>query len=96
MKTNVTEFISRNFKTIVTIVSFLVAFYVQSVTNTNSIAELKDRSSTIEERQREQETQINSLKIDRAAYQATVEQVALIREDIKEMRSDIKELLKKK
>lgn len=90
------EFIKENFKTIFAVGSFLVAFYIQGVTNTNSIAELKDRSSVTEERLREHEAQINSLKIDRAAYQSTVEQVALIRDDIKEMRSDIKELLKKK
>lgn len=96
MKHTISEFIDKNFKYIVVVVSFLFTFYVQSVTNTNNIQELKSSYAALELRIAEQDAQINSLKIDRAIYQATVDQVALIREDIKEVRQDVKELLKKR
>lgn len=96
MRTNLIDFIRENFKMIVAVGSFLLAFYVQSITNTNSITELKKREIAIEERLRMHDAEINALKIDKATYQSTVEQVTMIREDIKELRSDIKELLKKK
>lgn len=96
MKHTISEFIDNNFKYIVVVVSFLFTFYVQSVTNTNNIQELKSSYAALELRIAEQDAQINSLKIDRAIYQATVDQVALIREDIKEVRQDVKELLKKR
>ncbi len=93
---NVYDFVTKNLKTIILIIGFLVSFYVQSVTNTQTISELKVQCSTLELRLSKQDEQINALKIDRAAYQSTVEQVSLIREDIKELRSDVKELLKKR
>ena len=96
MKHTISEFIDKNFKYIVVVVSFLFTFYVQSVTNTNNIQELKSSYAALELRIAEQDAQINSLKIERAIYQATVDQVALIREDIKEVRQDVKELLKKR
>lgn len=93
---NIYDFISKNLKTIVIIVGFLVSFYVQSVTNTQTISELKTQCIGLEIRLSKQDEQINTLKIDRAAYQSTVEQVSLVREDIKELRTDVKELLKKR
>lgn len=93
---NIYDFISKNLKTIVLIVGFLVSFYVQSVTNTQTISELKTQCIGLEIRLSKQDEQINTLKIDRAAYQSTVEQVSLVREDIKELRTDVKELLKKR
>ena len=93
---NIYDFISKNLKTIVLIVGFLVSFYVQSVTNTQTISELKTQCIGLEIRLSKQDEQINTLKIDRAAYQSTVEQVSLVREDIEELRTDVKELLKKR
>ena len=93
---NAIEFLTKNFKIILMIGGVCVTFYVQSVTNTKTIGDLQEKTVYFEKKLSQQDEQINDLKIDRAAYKSTVEQVSLIREDIKELRSDVKELLKKR
>ncbi|MDR2883401.1 MAG: hypothetical protein LBU98_06470 [Alistipes sp.] len=88
------SFVRDNFRIIVTIVAFLVTFYVQHVTNTARIAKLEEQCVTLEVRLADQYDRIDAIKLDKAVFEATMTQFTSIQSDLREMRNDIKELLK--
>lgn len=90
------EFVLANFKTIVAILSFAVTMYIQHVNNTAQVAELKLKCSTLESKIEDQYERIDAIKLDKAVFEATMTQFTSIQTDLREMRSDIKELLKNK
>lgn len=89
------EFVQSNFKSLILIISFLVTMYVQHVNNTTQITELKGRCQGLEMRIQDQYERIDAIKLDKAVFEATMTQFTSIQTDIREMRSDIKELLQK-
>ena len=89
------EFVQTNFKTLVIIISFLVTMYVQHVNNISQITELKARCIGLELKIEDQYERIDEIKLDKAVFEATMTQFTSIQSDIREMRSDIKELLQK-
>jgi len=89
------EFILNNFKSMIIIVSFIVTMYVQHTNNTAQVAELKTRCASLELRIQDQYERIDAIKLDKAVFEATMTQFTSIQTDIREMRSDIKELLQK-
>lgn len=93
--TQIKEFVQSNFKSLILIISFLVTMYVQHVNNTNQITELKGRCQGLEMRIQDQYERIDAIKLDKAVFEATMTQFTSIQTDIREMRSDIKELLQK-
>jgi len=93
--TAIKEFVQSNFKTLFLIVSFVVTMYVQHVNNTNQIAELKTKCTGLELKIQDQYERIDAIKLDKAVFEATMTQFTSIQSDIREMRGDIKELLKK-
>lgn len=89
------NFVLTNFKTLVIIVSFVVTMYIQHVNNTTHIAELKAKCLGLELKIQDQYERIDAIKLDKAVFEATMTQFTSIQADIREMRTDIKELLKK-
>ncbi len=87
-------FVKDNFKIIVTIFAFLVTLYVQHLTNTTRINRLEEQCAKLEVRIADQYDRIDAIKLDKAVFEATMTQFSSIQSDLREMRADIKELLK--
>lgn len=83
-----------NFKTLTIVLSFAVTMYVQHVTNIQRINELTLRCSSLEIKIEDQYQKIDAIKLDKAVFEATMTQFTSMRSDLREMRTDIKELLK--
>lgn len=92
--TQLREFVLNNFKTLTIVLSFAVTMYVQHVTNIQRINELTIRCSALELKIEDQYEKIDAIKLDKAVFEATMTQFTFMRSDLKEMRTDIKELLK--
>ncbi|MEB3373774.1 hypothetical protein SFC43_12970 [Bacteroides sp. CR5/BHMF/2] len=92
--TQLREFVLNNFKTLTIVLSFAVTMYVQHVTNIQRINELTIRCSALELKIEDQYEKIDAIKLDKAVFEATMTQFTSMRSDLKEMRTDIKELLK--
>lgn len=92
--TQVRNFISENIRTIIVVCSFVITLYVQHVANTEHINELARRCNALEIKVKDQYERIDAIKLDKAVFEATMTQFSSIQADIREMREDIKELLK--
>ena len=92
--TQLREFVLNNFKTLAIVLSFAVTMYVQHVTNIQRINELTLRCSSLELKIEDQYQKIDAIKLDKAVFEATMTQFTSMRSDLREMRTDIKELLK--
>lgn len=92
--TQLREFVLNNFKTLAIMLSFAVTMYVQHVTNIQRINELTIRCSSLEIKIEDQYEKIDAIKLDKAVFEATMTQFTSMRSDLREMRTDIKELLK--
>lgn len=92
--TQLREFVLNNFKTLAIVLSFAVTMYVQHVTNIQRINELTLRCSSLELKIEDQYEKIDAIKLNKAVFEATMTQFTSMRSDLREMRTDIKELLK--
>nr|DAU78269.1 MAG TPA: hypothetical protein [Caudoviricetes sp.] len=92
----VKDFIENNFRSLIIITSFIVTMYVQHVNNTSRIVELSNRCITLEVKIEDQYDKIDAIKLDKVVYETTMQQFTSMQTDLREMRSDIKELLKNK
>ena len=90
------KFVEDNFKIIVTVLAFFVTMYVQHTNNTARIAKLQGKCVDLETKIADQYDRINAIKLDKAVFEATMTQFTSIQYDLREMRADIKELLKNK
>lgn len=90
------DFITNNLRVLVVIVSFVITFYVQHVSNTEQITALNAKCAALEAKIADQYDRIDAIKLDKAVFEATMTQFVSIQTDLREMRSDIKELLKTK
>jgi predicted RNase H-like nuclease (RuvC/YqgF family) len=70
--------------------------YVQHTANTSKVAELETKCSGLESKIEDQYKRIDAIKLDKAVFEANMTQFASIQTDLREMRADIKELLKSK
>ena len=91
---SIKEFVQQNFRIIVTVGAFLVTMYVQHVNNTNQITQLQEKCNALEVKIADQYERIDAIKLDKAVFEATMTQFVSIQSDLREMRGDIKELLK--
>lgn len=94
--TTVKDFFADNYRLLFVIFSFIITIYVQHITNTSRIAELTERCATLEVKIEDQYDKINAIKLDKAVFEATMTQFVSIQTDLREMRGDIKELLKQR
>jgi len=88
------QFVQDNFKILVTIFAFLVTMYVQHANNTARIKELQEKCAMLELDIDDQYEKIDAIKLDKTVFEATMIQFYSIQTDLREMRTDIKELLK--
>lgn len=88
------DFVLNNFKTLTVIISFIVTMYVQHMGNISRIADLTNRCTSLEIKINDQYEKIDAIKLDKTVFEATMAQFISMRADLKEMREDIKELLK--
>lgn len=88
------NFVQENFKILVTIFAFMVTMYVQHVTNTGKIEALERHCDNLESKIADQYDKIDAIKLDKTVFEATMTQFSSIQSDLREMRADIKELLK--
>lgn len=95
LMSKVKEFVLGNYKVLGLIISFVVTMYVQHMNNISQILELKERCVKLELKLQDQYDRIDAIKLDKAVFEATMTQFTSIQTDLREMRSDIKELLKK-
>jgi len=91
---NIVKFVKDNLKVLLTVAAFLVTMYVQHVTSISRIDRLEEQCATLEVRLAEQYDRIDAIKLDKAVFEATMTQFTSIQSDLREMRRDIKELLK--
>lgn len=92
----VKEFVLKNFKTITVVLSFVLTMYVQHLNNTREVEELNKKCVILEEKIEDQYERIDAIKLDKAVFEATMTQFVSIQTDLREMRADIKELLKQR
>lgn len=90
------EFITNNFRTLFVAISFVITMYIQHITNTSRISELTTKCSALEVKIADQYEKIDAIKLDKAVFEATMTQFVSIQTDLREMRADIKELLKQR
>lgn len=90
IKTILTE----NLRTILVALSFAVTVYVQHVVNTQHIEEMNMHIVVLENKVQDQYDRIDAIKLDKKVFEATMLQFSSLQTDIREMRGDIKELLK--
>lgn len=92
--TQIKEFVNEHFKAVMIVLSFLLTMYIQHLNNTNRINELSNKYSTLELKLEDQYKKIDAIKLDKTVFEATMAQFVSMRDDLKEMRADVKELLK--
>lgn len=93
-KEKLRKFVEENFKIIVTVLAFFVTMYVQHTNNTARIGELQEKCAELERKIADQYDRIDAIKLDKTVFEATMTQFSSIQSDLREMRADIKELLK--
>ena len=86
--------IQNNIKAVVLVICFIVGLYLNNQINTVQIGELKKQLELLEVRQSESYKKIDEIKLDKAVFQATMNQLTPIQDELKEVRADIKEILK--
>jgi len=90
------KFFIDNAKIITGIFIFLVGLYVQHEMNTQRIDELEVQYKQIDSRMDQQYQKIDAIKLDKSVFEATVKQFSTMSDDIREIRNDLKEVLKDK
>lgn len=90
------NFLLNNLKLVVMIVCFFVTLYIQHTENISKLKELDHKYNLLEIKVDAQYKKIDDIKLDKSVFEATMTQVTAIRDDIKEIRSDIKSILREK
>ena len=88
------DIIFNNLRMIFLVISFTMTIYIQHITNTAQIVSLNDKCKALEVKIEDQYDKIDAIKLDKAVFEANMTQFVSIQTDIREMRGDIKELLK--
>lgn len=88
------DIVLNNFKVVGVVISFFATMYFNNKLHSFQIAELKKQIEIIEGKADRQYQAIDEIKLDKAVFQATINQLAPIQEELKEVRTDIKEILK--
>jgi type I restriction-modification system DNA methylase subunit len=94
--TQLKTFVANNVKALILALSFIATMYVQHTNNISKITELEVQCENLELKIRDQYEKIDAIKLDKAVFEANMQQFASIQTDLREMRADIKELLKSK
>jgi len=90
------NFIMNNLRLVVTIICFLITLYIQHIENMSKLQALDHKYNTLEIKIDDQYKKIDAIKLDKSVFEATMIQMTAIRDDIKEIRNDIKSILREK
>lgn len=90
------KFFIENFKLIVTTFVFIIGFYVQHEINTQRIDALEAQCRSLDTKLDHQYQKIDAIKLDKSVFEATIKQFSTMSDDIREIRNDLKEVLKNK
>lgn len=93
-KPNFSSVLANNARTVMIIISFVGTMYIQNEINTVRIQDIQKSIMSLEIKQEESYKKIDAIKLDKEVFSATMSQMQPIRDDLKELRSDIKEILK--
>lgn len=88
------DIIQNNTREVFVVVCFCVGLYLNNQLNTVQIVELKKNLEFLEIKQAESYKKIDEIKLDKAVFKATMNQLTPIQDELKEVRTDIKEILK--
>jgi len=89
------KILTMNFKTVMTVCVFAVGFYVQFQINTQRIIALEEKCDELDRKLDAQYQKIDAIKLDKSVFDSTVKQITEMSIDIREIRSDLKEVLKR-
>ena len=90
------KFIADNLKLIVSALVFVIGMYIQHAINTQRINALEYQCSKLDQKLDNQYHKIDAIKLDKAVFEVTIQQFTTMRDDIREIRNDMKEILKDK
>ena len=90
------SFILHNMRLVITIICFFITLYVQHIESMNKLRELDYKYKYLESKVDDQYKKIDAIKLDKSVFEATMVQMTSIRDNIKEIRSDIKSILMEK
>lgn len=88
------EVISKNFQVVMVILGMIGTIYVSSKLHTVQIEDLNKKINSLEIRLEDSYQKIDEIKLDKAVFQVTMSQLSPIQEELRELRADIKEILK--
>lgn len=88
------EVISKNFQVVMVILGMIGTIYVSSKLHTVQIDGLNKKINSLEIRLEDSYQKIDEIKLDKAVFQVTMSQLSPIQEELRELRADIKEILK--
>ena len=89
-----TSFVVNNFKTICAIAAFMVGFYIQHEANVTEIERLKQENKEINQRLDAQYARLDNMKLDKAVFEATMQQFSNMSADIRQIREGLEDLMK--
>lgn len=88
------KFVVANFRVIIASIIFVVGLYVQHEINLQRIDNLEYQCKSLDLKLDHQYQKIDAIKLDKSVFEATVRQFSSMSDDIREIRNDIKEVLK--
>ena len=83
------QFVIDNFKTIVSCVAFVFAFYVQYQVNMMRVAQLENQIITLNAQLETEYQKLDAIKLDKSVFEATTKQWASMSQDIREIRNAV-------
>ena len=87
------NFITQNFKLIVTVATFLVGLYVQHKANTMEIERLQREIARIDGRLDAQYSKLDDVKLDKTVFEATIQQFSTMSYDIRDIRLTLEDMM---
>jgi hypothetical protein len=87
------NFITQNFKLIVTVATFLVGLYVQHKANTMEIERLQREIARIDGRLDAQYSKLDDVKLDKTVFEATIQQFSTMSNDIRDIRLTLEDMM---
>lgn len=87
------NFITQNFKLIVTIATFLVGLYIQHQANTMEIDRLQREIARIDGRLDAQYSRLDDVKLDKTVFEATIQQFSTMSNDIRDIRLTLEDMM---
>ncbi len=85
------EFITANFKNIIVVIGFLVGLYIQHQANTSKIETLQAEIARLDSKLEGQYGRLDNIKLDKSVFEATVKQLSLMAQDIREIRNNLEQ-----